>query len=46
MTQCTNYINWRKAAWLAINEGRKFSMLPVERRVSLADVTAKLRAMS
>lgn len=44
LTIRTAYIAWRKEAWNAINEGRKFSMLPTERKVSLAEVIEKLKA--
>lgn len=38
----TAYQAWHKEARAAMNEGRKFSMIPTGRRVSLAEVIAKL----
>lgn len=45
MTQMNRdaYIAWRKEAWKAIHAGRKFSFIPTDRRVSLAQVIEKLR---
>jgi len=39
----TAYQTWHKEARNAINEGRKFSMIPTGKRVSLADVIEKLK---
>ena len=43
MAARTAYLTWRKEAWAALNDGRKFSLLPLERKVSLRDIIKSLK---